>query len=386
MKRAIDYTLVQNGMHFDPSRGGADRYFNELLRALAGAGVTCDAAAFGDVPAQSPHRLTSLGPDDAPLPTRLCALHRFGQRILRTDSPTVFAWHFGLYGWAALPRHSQCGTVAHFHGPWAEESRAEGASHLVVLIKRWIEGRALKNANRVIVLSAAFRDLVRSQFSIPGERICIVPPAVDFERFQRIGKHEARDKLGWPQNGPIVFCLRRMVHRMGIEELIRAWAEISRDHPSATLVLAGSGSLLPDLKELSRNMGHAGSRILFTGRLADDLLPCAYSAADFSIVPSRALEGFGLVALESLACGTPPMVTPVGGLPEVVGNLDPALVLSSASSDSLAEGLRGALCGVVRLPGSDECRSYAEKNFSPVQLASRVLEVYADSLKDRGKK
>lgn len=391
MPTAPEFSLVQTGMHFDPSRGGADRYFAELLRALGEAGVACQAAAFGNPPPDSPHRLTSLGPDDSPLPARLTALRRYGRTVLPPGIPSVFAWHFALYGGAALPRFRRCGAVAHFHGPWGDESAAEGAPWPVVAAKRWIERRVLRRAHRVVVLSPAFRDLAMKRLGVPPERIEVIPPSIDLDRFHPVEKEEARRVLGWPEHGPVVFCLRRMVHRMGLEELISAWESVSRHIPEATLVLAGSGPLLPDLEARTCGFdtgGHPAKsrRILFTGRLEDKLLPLAYSAATVSVVPSRSLEGFGLVALESLACGTPALVTPVGGLPGVVSGLDPGLVLESSEPEAIASGLIRALASPGALPEVSACREYASGTFSAAQLAARVLAVYGDALKESLKK
>ena len=102
----------------------------------------------------------------------------------------------------------------------------------------------------------------------------------------------------------------------------------------------------------------------------------AYTAADFSIVPSQALEGFGLITLESLACGCPVLVTPVGGLPEVVQNLDPTLILRGTSREALAEGIHRGLS--EPLPSAVLCREYVEKNFSWPQITRRVLEIYRE--------
>ncbi len=109
-----------------------------------------------------------------------------------------------------------------------------------------------------------------------------------------------------------------------------------------------------------------GEQIRFAGFISDDDLPSAYAAADFSIVPSDALEGFGLITLESLACGTPVLVTPIGGLPEAVSGLRPDLVLPGCSRDDIAAGLDRGLAGNLAA-GRLECRAYTEKS---VRLAS----------------
>src|SRR5674476_35009 len=84
-----------------------------------------------------------------------------------------------------------------------------------------------------------------------------------------------------------------------------------------------------------------------------------YCAADCSVAPTRALEGFGLITLESLACGTPAVVTDVGGLPDGVRGLDPSLVVPAEDPSALARRLLGAAQG--QLPSRASCRAHAER-------------------------
>jgi glycosyltransferase involved in cell wall biosynthesis len=116
------------------------------------------------------------------------------------------------------------------------------------------------------------------------------------------------------------------------------------------------------------------------GYVPDADLPLAYRAADITIVPSTSLEGFGLVAAESLAAGTPAVVTPVGGLPEVVRGLAPQWVLAGTAATDLAEGIIGALTGRLGGPGPDACAAYARANFDWPVIAARVRGVYAEAL------
>jgi glycogen synthase len=95
-------------------------------------------------------------------------------------------------------------------------------------------------------------------------------------------------------------------------------------------------------------------------------------------VPTIALEGFGLVAAEAMATGTPSMVTPVGGLPEIVGGLSHNLIFSGTKTTDIAEGLIGALAGFTKLPTRSQCREYIRNNFSSHLMALRTAHVYRE--------
>ena len=109
-------------------------------------------------------------------------------------------------------------------------------------------------------------------------------------------------------------------------------------------------------------------------------LPLAYRAADITVVPSLSLEGFGLVTLESLASGTPTLVTPIGGLPEVIEPLAPQCIFAEASTSAMASRLKEILLGSVQLPSEGECRGYASENFAWPRIAEKVRTIYDEAL------
>jgi glycosyltransferase involved in cell wall biosynthesis len=123
-----------------------------------------------------------------------------------------------------------------------------------------------------------------------------------------------------------------------------------------------------------------GGHVKLLGFVTDDDLPFLYRAADLSVVPSVALEGFGLIAAESLAAGTPCLVTPVGGLPEIVTGLCTDLVLPDTETSTLAAGIKAALRGELKLPGDTSCRAYASAHFAWPLIAARVAACYRDTL------
>jgi glycosyltransferase involved in cell wall biosynthesis len=187
--------------------------------------------------------------------------------------------------------------------------------------------------------------------------------------------------MGWPAGRRIVVAVRRLVPRMGLENLVAAMAAVRAAVPDALLLIAGRGRMHEELAAQVAALG-LGEHVRLIGFVSDEDLPLFYRAADVSVVPSVALEGFGLVAAESLAAGTPCLVTPVGGLPEVAGGLSAALVMKSALVDDMAAAIRAALLREVALPDEQACRDYAQAAFSWDLIARRVAEVYAQALRD----
>ena len=83
--------------------------------------------------------------------------------------------------------------------------------------------------------------------------------------------------------------------------------------------------------------------VRFVGRISDSDLVNSYRTADLVVMPSQALEGFGLTTAEALACGTPVVGTPIGATPELLAGIDPALV----AADATPEGIAAAVVDVL---------------------------------------
>src|SRR5438105_14076750 len=113
---------------------------------------------------------------------------------------------------------------------------------------------------------------------------------------------------------------------MGLDILVEAWAIVVRAHQDAVLALVGDGESRGSLERMALQLG-LSDNIRFLGKVDDRELVHWYRAADVSVIPSVALEGFGLVILESLACGTPVIGTDVGGIPEALRPLAPTLIV-----------------------------------------------------------
>jgi len=269
-------------------------------------------------------------------------------------------------------------TVVHFHGPWAAESAAEGESAVKTRLKALVEHCVYFTGQRFIVLSEAFRDVLCGRYGISEDRVRIVPGGVDADRFDvDASPFAARDRLGWPTDRPIILSVRRLARRMGLSNLIDAMESVVDHHPDALLLIAGKGPLREELEARIQSKT-LGQHIRLLGFVPDEDLPYAYRAANLSIVPTVKHEGFGLITIESLAAGTPVLVTPVGGLPETVRALDEDLILPDASTDALREALISALSGTFDLPDAERCQQYARSRFDWPVIARQVRDVYEE--------
>ena len=375
------YTLIQLGMHSDASDGGVDRYFWGLNQGFDEVSINLDTRRFFFEKGTGRKTSSALGSADLPLRQRLFVLRK---RILRSPeydpSRSVLASHFALYALPVLQRNSKLTHVVHFHGPWAQESSLSDQGMLSVFIKKALEHIVYQTADAIITLSNAFRDLLIAKYGVAPGKVHVVPGAVDTAQFQPADRVSARDLLGWPQERRIIFSIRRLVERMGLQALIAAFASVAAKYPDVSLYIGGKGPLQDLLGAQISSLG-LGERIRVLGFVRESLLPAHYQAANVSIVPSQSLEGFGLTTVESLACGTPVLVTPVGGLTEVVGPLAPSCVLSGWSPDRIAEGLDAYLSGKMPLPTAADCVAYVKKRFIWETVSKNVLAIYDDAFR-----
>ena len=262
-----------------------------------------------------------------------------------------------------------------FHGPWALEGEQEGGNQLNVLIKTWLERKLYQRCDRFITLSKAFASILHQHYQVGWDQISVIPGGVNTERFQaNLTRQQARQQLNWSQERFILFTPRRLVQRMGLDRLLKAMTKLKSRFPNVWLAIAGKGPLRTALEQQATELDIKDC-VKFLGYVPDEQLPVAYQAADLTVVLSQSLEGFGLVLLESLACGTPVLCTPVGGMPEVIEPFSPELITDSAEVEAIAHKLESILTGELSLPARLACREYAATHFNWPDIAGRVRQV-----------
>jgi glycosyltransferase involved in cell wall biosynthesis len=357
--------------------GGLEKYVFGMTHALIAAGDDLDLFVTGTPVIDAPNaRAFSIGTPGDSLLTRLRQARTVFAHSWRGPYD-VINLHFAMNALPLIPfiKHNTP-RVVHFHGPWAAEAKAEGGSSLSVAVKEFLEKFVYHRADHFIVLSTAFKTLLMA-YGVNAGQISVIPMGIDCRFFTPAADRRAvRTELGWPAEAMIFFTARRLVNRVGLHELLRA-AQIARNAGAQFIVkIAGKGPLRDEL-QATIEAHDLTQCVELLGFISEEALVRAYQASDVTLLPSQSLEGFGTIISESLACGTPIIVTPVGGMPEAVSPLGSDLIASAASPEAIAERMIATVRGTLVLPDSQTCRSYAVKNFDWSVVVENVRDVFA---------
>ena len=222
----------------------------------------------------------------------------------------------------------------------------------------------MHRATAVTVLSEFSRRMVRGFYD---REAVIIPGGVDSKRFQ--------PSPGKPENRALyLITLRNLVPRMGLAELTRSMKLLP---PDTRLDIGGEGPLRRDLQELITSLGME-NQVRLLGHIPDRDLPHFYSSADWFVLPTAALEGFGLVILESLSCGTPVLGTRIGAIHELLEQFDSRWVIPQPEPEAIA----AAILSVSEQPPPDPWKLHNQvaDEFDWLQIAERYLELYRSLL------
>jgi len=183
------------------------------------------------------------------------------------------------------------------------------------------------------------------------------------------------------QAGRYVLSLCTFEPRKNLAHLIRCFSRMVQQEPLTDLRLVLAGSLgwkyESIFEELTGKDESIRSRIIITGRVADEDMAALYSGAIAFVYPSL-YEGFGLPPLEAMKCGTPVIVSNTSSLPEVVGNA--GLMVDPQDADALCQAmLRVVMDGELREAMSQKSLKQAGK-FSWEQCASKTLAAYETAI------
>ena len=327
--------------------GGMNVYVRDFARALAASGVQVDV--FTRMQEECSPRIDhDLGygarvihiPAGPVAPISVAAMEdyvdEFAAGILafaaveghQYDVIHSHYWLSGLAGeqmraaWPGTPLIHMFHTLGHMKnaiagdvGERASQARLDGETHLV------------RSVDRLIAATPAERSQLLNLYDADPAAITVIPPGVDLARFQPIEQNEAKHLIGIPGWRKNILFAGRIEPLKGIDTLLGALALLRERHPgeldNVCVTIIGGNPWADTLDEemarlhgLREQLG-LHDLVTFAGSRDQDLLPYYYAAAEMVVMPSH-YESFGMVALESMAMGTPVIASEVGGLAHLV--------------------------------------------------------------------
>lgn len=381
--------------------GGAERMLNEHCTRLAERGhrvVVLTRREDRSLPEEETYRGVRVVrhpvTEGNPVAFAQSVLREGGKafkNLLASEQFDLLNVHQPLEAAAVLrrPESRQFPVVYTYLSPWSDEYRTRfnrritgGSSATGMAMQAWmrlnsgvrerVERNALSRSAAVLVLSEFSESQIRDIHGLPTSNVTVIPGGVDTDRFQPLLDRSAvRRELGLPE-GPLLFTVRNLVARMGLDVLIDAMRAVVDQRPDCQLVIGGTGILRGALVEQVARLG-LEQNVRFAGFIPEGRLADYFGVADLFVLPTRILEGFGLVTVEALACGTPVLGTPVGGTQEILRRFNRDFLFRGVESADIAAGILGQL---PQIEGNEElrrhCREFSLQNYSWGVLVEQV--------------
>ncbi len=364
--------------------GGIGRYTRELVRAVA------------DIDTDGSYHLFSARPPATlvvsdPLP--------IGENIAYHPAPLSEKWLYRMWYRAHLPVPVQwvTGKLDLFHSPDFVLPPVSGGiptlltvhdlsfvhfpqtfpEPLVAYLNRVVPW-SVARATHVLADSVATRDDLLQVWNVPAGKVTVLYSGVS-DAFQQVPDKDkqmaARRRYGLGDN-PYLFSVGTVQPRKNYQLLIRALGRIAEQIPHTLAIAGGSGWMEEEMRAEVRRQGLEG-RVFFLGFVEDEDLPALYSSADLVLMPS-VYEGFGLPALEAMACGAPVILSDVSSLPEVGG--EAALLLPPTDVEAWAAAIVTLLQDYPRRAEMSAGGLAQARRFSWRRSAGQLLETYATLL------
>lgn len=329
---------------FPPYWGGTGNvaFHNARVIAARGHDVTVFTAATGTFSRNAyPFTVQGLRPlfrlGNAPFfPQLLWNLRGFD--LIHLHYPFIFGAEMAC----VAAQRSRTPLVVTFHNRPHSPSFFKG--RLFDLYNRYMEPIVLSRADMRLTVSQDHAE----QSGLPSHDWMEVSNGVDTEQFRPYPRAEARERLECTGDDPIVLFVGAMdaAHWFkNVEGLITGMKSIPKD---VSLWLVGDGGERNRFEALAADLG-LSTRVRFWGRVPVSTLPLLYSAADLTVLPSMAVESFGMVLIESMACGTPVLATELPGVRSVVDNGINGALVPPGQGNLLASAISALLDSPTRL-------------------------------------
>lgn len=239
------------------------------------------------------------------------------------------------------------------------------------------EREVVNNCDRIIAATDRERKELIRRYGAAGEKISVIPCGVNLDLFQPVDSELCRRKLGLDDRKSIILYVGRIERLKGLSQLLAALAHFDERDALYLIIVGGDEHSDNEVQLLRQKASQLGikDRVTFLGRVPQEELPVYYSAADACVVPSF-YESFGMVALESLACGTPVVATDVGGMKSVLRSEIMGRIARDNSPDCLAEAIRQVLSAKENTLADIKKRRSTIARYSWQRIVDMLLREY----------
>ena len=250
-----------------------------------------------------------------------------------------------------------------------------------------VETEIARFADALVAATPTEEEQLVRLYSADPASIRVISPGVDTERFHPIPAPNAKERIGLCTDCCIILFVGRIEPLKGIDNLLRAIAQIVDRRPELreglrVPIIGGDPDRIREddemvrLQELREELG-IGDVITFLGAKDQDLLQYYYSAAEMVVMPSD-YESFGMVALEAMACGTPVIASDVGGLAFLVRHGRTGYRVPARDPAALAAKITRLLTNTgLRRRIGQRAACWAE-SYAWSHIADRVEALYAE--------
>ena len=371
-------------------------YVRELARELASQGHQVDVFTRAHdpdepqiVPIGGGARVIHIeaGPPDSTLDDLHSYTSDFAESVMRFQRNEGVAYalvhsHYWLSGVVgmALSRLWNAPHIATFH-TLARTKRRARAGERESELRSNAERRIIHSADAVVVSTSIERDDIAKLYGTNGTPIEVIPPGVDLRMFQPLDVQEARRELGL-RDKRVILYVGRIEPLKGLDILLRAVALLNDTANTRMLIVGGGLEDDPELQRLKRIATELdiSDIVTFTGAVSQERLPAYYSAADIFALPSW-YESFGLVALEAMSCGTPVVVSRVGGLTTFVENGKTGYLVPWRCPEAFARSMDTLLANPALRDAMGVSARRKALSMSWAAMANSVHKRYSDTIK-----
>ena len=309
----------------------------------------------------------------------ICGAENFRKSVdIQYDIIHSHYWLSGLAGkqlqtWWHIPH------LFTFHTLGAAKNKTgigEDESELRIASEREI----VQSCDRIIALTDNEKKELIQYYDAVSQRISIIPCGVNLDLFKPVNKELARNELKLGNNKIILF-VGRLDKLKGIEKLLIALNKITASILPSLIVVGGDDYSRNEMKELQMMTQDLGirNRVTFVGSIIQEKLPLFYNAADICVIPSY-YESFGMVALESLACGTPVLATNVGDMKNIIRSSELGYVIDDNSPGNLANKISEILSQNENYAQNIEVRRSVMAEYNWSVISDLILAEYDNSL------